>query len=130
MGNRRLAARLFRIFWLTVLVGHVTVAVLWWWLQPGGFSLGHARFWANRVAPLGGLVLAIGTLWALHRERTDLLRLLLPIWPAAWCAIAVTGKLMFPISLALGWLVPLAAATMMAPLAFLATGPSRRPRSS
>jgi hypothetical protein len=113
-----LAARLFRIFWLAVLVGHVVLAALWWWLQPGGFSLDHPRFWANRVAPLFGLVLAIGSLWALHRERIDLLRLLLPIWPAAWLAIAVTGKLMFPISLALGWLVPLAAATTMAALAF------------
>jgi hypothetical protein len=109
---------LFRIFWLAVLVGHVVLAALWWWLQPGGFSLGHPRFWANRVAPLFGLVLAIGSLWALHRERTDLLRLLLPIWPATWLAVAVTGKLMFPISLALGWLVPLAAATTMAALAF------------
>jgi hypothetical protein len=113
-----MAARLFRLFWLTVLVGHLILAVLWWWMQPGGFPLGHPRFWSNRVAPFGGLALAFGTLWALHRERTDLLRLLLPIWPAAWVAIALAGRLMFPISLALAWLAPLAAATAMAALAF------------
>jgi hypothetical protein len=116
--NGRMAARLFRILSLTVLVGHVMLAVLWWWLQPGGFPVSHPRFWSNRVAPLAVLALAIGALWALHRERTDWLYLLLPIWPAAWLAIAVTGRFLFPISLAWAWLVPFGAAAVIATVAF------------
>jgi hypothetical protein len=113
-----MAARLFRIVWLAVLLGHVMVAVLWWWLQPGGFPVSHPRFWSNRVAPVGVLALATFALWALHRERTDLLRVLLPIWPAAWSAMAVAGRYLFPISLAWGWLVPLLASVVMAVVAF------------
>jgi hypothetical protein len=109
-----MAARAFRIVWLTALVSHVISAALWWWLTPGGFPLGHSRFFANRVAPITVLILAIAALWALHRDRAELLRYLLPIWPAAWAATALAGRLLFPISLALAWLVPLAVAAMMA----------------
>ena len=109
-----MAARFFRIFWLVVLVLHAMLAMLWWWLEPGGFPVNHPRFFSNRVAPIVVLILAFWALWDLHRERVDWLRYLLPIWPAAWSTIAITGKIVFPISLALAWLVPLAAAAMMA----------------
>jgi hypothetical protein len=113
MGNRLMAARLFRLFWLTVLIGHTILAVLWWMLEPGGFPAGHPRFWSNTVAPVAALVLSFGSLWALHRESIVALRLLLPIWPAAWAAIALASRMLFPISLAWLWLVPAGATTVM-----------------
>ncbi len=58
-----------RLFWLTVLVGHLIAAALWWWLEPGGFPWRHPRFWSNRLLP--GLVVlwASGALASLHRDR-------------------------------------------------------------
>jgi len=109
-----MAARAFRLFWLAILLGHAMLAVLWWWLQPGGFPLGHPRFWSNGVAPIGALVVALLALWALHRERIEALWLLLPVFPAAWSAVAVTARVLFPVSLAWKWLVPLGAAATMA----------------
>jgi hypothetical protein len=117
-----MAARLFRIFWLSVLLGHLMIAILWWTLQPGGFPAGHPRFWSNTVAPIATLALALGSLWALHCDLTDALRVLLPMWPAAWVAMALTGRILFPISLARLWLVPAAAAGVM----MLATTPVYR----
>jgi hypothetical protein len=107
-----MAARIWRYFWLTVLTVHVLLAVCWWWLQPGGFGFGHPRFWANRVGTVAVLGLSIASLWALHRERSTMLRLLLPMWPAAWGAAALAARILFPISLAWLWLVPAAAAAV------------------
>ena len=65
-GSReRLLDRTWRLFWLTVLVVHVLLGGAWWWLEPGGFGLAHPRFWANRVAPILGLGLAVACLLAL-----------------------------------------------------------------
>jgi hypothetical protein len=109
-----MAARLFRVFWLKVLVAHTILAILWWELQPGGFPAGHPRFWSNTVAPVAALAVSLGSLWALHRESIAALRVLLPVWPAAWAAIAVSARILFPISLAWLWLAPAAAAALMA----------------
>src|SRR5262245_41638384 len=95
-----MATRLWRLFWLTVLVGHGLLALAWWWLQPGGFGMSHPRFWSNAVAPPLVFGLSITTLAALHQERMAALRLLLPAWPAAWAAAALTGRMLFPITLA------------------------------
>lgn len=108
-----MAARLWRLFWLTVLVGHAFLAILWWWFQPGGFGIGHPRFWANRVGPVAVLALSIASLWVLHRGRPAMVRLLLPMWPAAWAAAAMAGRFLFPISLAWLWLVPAGVAAVM-----------------
>src|ERR1017187_10577603 len=108
-----MAARLWRFFWLTVLVGHGLLAVLWWWFQPGGFGIGHPRFWSNRVGPIVVLALSTASLWALHRGQTGMVRLLLPMWPPAWAAAALTARFLFPISLAWLWLVPAGAAAVL-----------------
>ncbi len=123
-----MAVRLFRIFWLKVLVFHTILAILWWELQPGGFPAGHPRFWSNTVAPVAALAVSLGSLWALHREWIAALRVLLPVWPAAWAAMAISARVLFPISLAWLWLAPAAAAALMA----LATIPAyyHRPRAS
>ncbi len=105
---------LWRLFWLLVLVGQAMVAVLWWWLEPAGFGFEHPRFRANRIAPAGGLCLTIAALVALRINSAAALRWLLPLWPAAWAAAAVAGRLFFPVSLARFWLLPLGVAAAMA----------------
>jgi hypothetical protein len=50
---------------------------------------------------------------ALHAENRPRLALWLPAWPAAWGALAVAGRVVFPISLAALWLVPLVGALLM-----------------
>jgi hypothetical protein len=68
-----MAARLFRMVCLTVLVGHVVLAILSRWMQPGEAPLGQPRSWSNRAAPFVVQMFAIGTLRAIHRDCTDLL---------------------------------------------------------
>ena len=108
-----MAKRLWRLFWLTVLVGHGILALAWWGLSPGGFRLDHPRFWTNRVAPPLVLGLSIAALAALRQERLAVLRILLPAWAAAWAAGAITLRIAFPVTMVRLWLVPLAAATAM-----------------
>jgi hypothetical protein len=105
--------RIWRLFWLLVLVGHAMLAAAWWWAQPGGFSALHPRFWSNRAAPVVVLALAISTLVALGFERMGALRILLPTWPAAWAAAGLASRVVFPITLASLWLVPEGAAAVM-----------------
>ncbi|HKI17340.1 MAG TPA: hypothetical protein VKA15_05650 [Isosphaeraceae bacterium] len=108
-----LPARVWRLFWLTVLVGHVVLSGAWWWLEPGGFGVRHPRFWANSVAPILGLGLSIGSLAALRFESRRALRWLLPVWPAAWAGSALAGRLLFPITLGQLWLIPLSGSVVM-----------------
>ena len=50
-----IASRVWRLFWLVVLVAHVFLAVGWWWLEPGGLHVRHPRFWVEHgFAPLRG----------------------------------------------------------------------------
>ncbi len=111
-----------RIFWLSVLVGHLIAAALWWWLKPGGFPWGHPRFWSNRVLPCLAVLWVSGALASLHREDRRRLLIWLPAIPAAWLAAAIAGRLVFPITFSWIWLVPLGVALVMA--AFL-TGIAR-----
>jgi hypothetical protein len=103
-----------RLFWLSVLVGHLIAAALWWWLEPGGFPWGHPRFWSNRVLPGLALVWVSGALVSLHREDLRRLCIWLPALPAAWLATAIAGRLVFPITFAWIWLVPLGVSVAMA----------------
>jgi hypothetical protein len=106
--------RIWRMFWLMVLVGHGLLALAWWWLSPGGFGFGHPRFWSNRVAPPVVLGLAIASLAALRQDRIGVLRRLLPAWPAAWAGGSILLRILFPITMAGIWLVLLALAATMA----------------
>jgi hypothetical protein len=101
------------LFWLIILVGQTIAAVLWWWLQPGGFEWSHPRFWLNRVLPVLVLAWCVGSLAALHREDRKRLVPLLTAWPSAWGAAALAGRLSFPVTLARLWLAPLCLAMVM-----------------
>jgi hypothetical protein len=111
---QKLTARIWRLFWLVVLVAHIFLAVGWWWLEPGGFGLGHPRFWSNAVAAPLGLAVTLVALAAMHVGRVRMLRWLLPIWAAGWAAAAVAGRILFPITLCWLWLIPLGGAVAMA----------------
>ena len=103
----KMAKRLWRLFWLVVLVGHGLVALVWWGLSPGGFRLDHPRFWTNRAAPPVVLALSIASLVALRQERIAPLGGSCRHWPAAWAAGAIMLRIMFPITMDRLWLVPL-----------------------
>jgi hypothetical protein len=105
--------RLWRDFWLMILVGHGVLALAWWWLSSGGFRMDHPRFWSNRVAPALVLGLSIVTLVALRQDRIVWLRPLLLAWPVAWAAGAVVSRIVFPITMAGIWIIPLAVAAAM-----------------
>ncbi|WP_165219440.1 hypothetical protein [Aquisphaera insulae] len=105
--NRALRARLEGTFWLAALVAHVMAAGSWWWLRAGGFPVGHPRFWFDRVVPIFGLGWSLAGLVALHRERRDLLLRLLPAYPAAWAAGAISARASFPVTFRVLWLAPM-----------------------
>ena len=109
----KMAARLWRLFWLVILVGHGFLAAGWWWLEPGGFRVSHPRFWSNRIAPVLGLGLSIASLAGLRVGSAKALRWFLPIWPAAWGGAAIAGRALFPITLSELWLIPLAGSATM-----------------
>jgi hypothetical protein len=111
--DQGLTPRIWRLFWLVVLVMHVFLAVGWWWLEPGGFGFEHPRFWSNTVAPVSGLAVTLTALAALRSGWSSTLRWLLPIWASGWAAAALTGRILFPITLYWLWLVPLGGAVAM-----------------
>jgi hypothetical protein len=103
-----------RLFWLMTLVGHLMACVIVIVLAPGGFPWAHPRFWMNRVLPSLGLIGCFLTLLSLHRENLRQLLILLPALPAAWLGAAITSRVVFPITFAWIWLVPLGVAVVMA----------------
>lgn len=104
----------WRIFWLFVLTGHALAGAAWWWLAPGGFPIGHQRFWTNAVLPIL-LVLWVGiALEASRRERPERLRAMFALFPAAWIAGAVTARVVFPTTFATAAALPMGWGVLMA----------------
>jgi hypothetical protein len=112
-SRESLPARVWRLFWLAVVVTHVLLSGAWWWLEPGGFGVRHPRFWANSVAPILGLGLSSASLVALRVKSQEALRRLLPVWPSVWAGAALAGRILFPITLEQLWLVPLVGSVVM-----------------
>ena len=110
----RASTRLARLFWLSVLVAHVLASAAWFWLEPGGFPWGHPRFWVNRVLAFAAAAWCLVGLVALHRGEGARLIALLPAYPAAWASGAITGRLVFPVTLSRLWLAPLCMSLLMA----------------
>lgn len=116
------------LLWLAVLIGHVLGAGLWWWVMPGGFPVGHPRFWTNRVFPPVVLGLGVAGIVALHRGRIGRLGMLLPLWPAFWIGASLSGRLVFPITASRLWLVPFVGALGLA-LTLVSIAGRARPRA-
>ena len=81
-----------------MLVFHGVIAAGWWWLTPGGFPLGHVRFWLNRVWPLTLLLIAVLGIWALARSRHSVLKMTLLSLAALWFSCATAARIVFPLS--------------------------------
>lgn len=109
----RLRARLDRLFWLFVLVGHGACAGLWWWLMPAGYPVRSVPFWTNEVAPLLLLAWVAAAFMAAQNGQTVLYRLMLLGFPAGWLAAAIAGKVAFATSARFLWLAPVAGALAM-----------------
>lgn len=96
-----------RIFWLLVLIGHAVVAGAWWCLMPGGFPAGHPRFWSNQIVPPAIILLCGAMLYAAYRDRYGIVRAMIVMLAAMWLTIAISARIMFPISLRTRSWIPL-----------------------
>ena len=85
-----------------ILVIHIVGAGAWWWLLPGGFPVGHPRFWSNQVLPLAMLLVGLVGLWAFRSKRHKTFLAALYVFPSGWLAAALSSRVIFPIS-ARGW---------------------------
>jgi hypothetical protein len=111
-----------RLFWLGLLTAHGTAAVAWWWLLPGGFPMGHPRFWVNEALPVLVLAMVVAirfAVWEKQRVRNSLLAM----FPVFWLAVAIAGRIIFPQSGRWFFLAP-----MVLGLAMLGMVVAARPR--
>jgi hypothetical protein len=91
--------------------------LVWGWLSPGGFPLGHPRFWINRAAPLSVSVLAIVALVLLRMRIRSPAALVLTWAAAASLGAGAMAYLLLPVSGARAALPCLALALLLgAPL--------------
>src|SRR5579863_399825 len=84
--------------WRLVIYLHLTPAVFWWWLMPGGFPLSHPRFWTNAVFPVVAIAVCLTCLWAGRRENSPLRPALAVTIPAFWLAATASASILYPIS--------------------------------
>ncbi|HVW02308.1 MAG TPA: hypothetical protein VHB77_18285 [Planctomycetaceae bacterium] len=81
-----------------LLCAQVAGAALWWWISPGGFPLGHPRFWSNRALPVAVLVVALVGLVGRSWSNYSLFRAALVALVMLWTAAVVSGCAVFPVS--------------------------------
>ena len=98
------------MLWLAIIATHVIGAAIWWAMMPAGFPLSHPRFWLHRVVPVA---LASYPLLFVVPRAAALRPALLVAIPATYIAAAVAGRLVYPITLARLWLLPLAAGLIL-----------------
>ena len=88
MASARPVPVWLRVLWRIILTGHAAAAAGWMWMMPGGFPIGHGRWWANRALPLLVIAACMVGAWAGWRRRDAPLRLValgVPIaWPSEW----------------------------------------------
>src|SRR5437762_2384899 len=106
------ANRLYRTIWLAILAAHATAAIMWWWTRPGGFPIRSPHFWANEILPWPIAIIAIAARFLLPR-RPALASALLVMFPIAWIAASIAGRVVFPISFQVLWLAPMLVSTAM-----------------
>jgi hypothetical protein len=89
------------------LTGHFAAAAGYWWLSPTGFPINSTRFWLNSVIPLLLVAVACAGLIGMHKGRWSAAAAVVLFFASAWCAGAIAGRLVFPISLRGIWVLAL-----------------------
>ena len=83
-------------FWWGVFAFHLAAASAWWWFMPGGFPVGHPRFWANGGLPAMVAVIALVGMFGLISGRLWLVRFAATLLAALWTTAGMTMLLLFP----------------------------------
>ncbi len=86
------------------LAGHLAAAAGYWWLSPKGFPLDSSRFWLNSVLPI--FLVAAGLI-GMHKGKWPIAAAVVLFFASAWCAGAIFGRIIFPISLRGVWAMAL-----------------------
>ncbi|HET9952855.1 MAG TPA: hypothetical protein VFQ61_00045 [Polyangiaceae bacterium] len=95
MSSPRALAALHRITWALVLLAHLVLGGLAWWLLPHGFPLLHWRTGLGIVVPFAMVATSLGIGSLLLFEPRTAARWL-PAIPAFWCSLALGLILIFP----------------------------------
>jgi hypothetical protein len=94
---------ILRSFVDLALAGHLAAAAGYWWLSPKGFPLDTSRFWLNSVMPVLLIAVACAGLIGMHKSRWLAAAAVVLFFAWAWCAGAIFGRIIFPISLRGTW---------------------------
>jgi hypothetical protein len=86
---------------------HLAAAAGYWWLSPKGFPLESSRFWMNSVLPIVLVVVAGIGLIGTHRNQWHVAAATVLCFASAWCAGAISGRVLFPSSLRGIWMIAL-----------------------
>jgi hypothetical protein len=89
------------------LAGHLAAAAGYWWLSPKGFPPGSSRFWLNSVVPFLLIGVAYVGLSGMYKSRWPVAAGAVLFFATAWCAGAVSGRIIFPVSLRGIWVMAL-----------------------
>jgi hypothetical protein len=87
------------------LAGHLAAAAGYWWLSPKGFPLDNSRFWLNSVMPVLLVAVACTGLIGIHKSRWPVAATVVLFFATTWCAGAISGRVIFPISLRGIWVI-------------------------
>jgi len=115
-----------QLVWLTLLAVHTGVAVVWWWLMPGGFPSSSTEFWVNQVVPPFAVVALLTGLLARGRLSDKVLPPILAVIPIFWLAFSMSARIVFPESFRSLWNLPFVAGAVLVGL-WLRQFRSRRP---
>ena len=120
-------------FWplsAVVLAGHAMIALVWWWLMPGGFPVAHLRFWINGVLPWLIVVLAVVPFFPGRLPRETLRIATMTAFAFLWIAAAISARLTFPITFRFLWIGPLLAGIAIGTVGIAESRRGRRSRWS
>jgi hypothetical protein len=86
---------------------HLAAAAGYLWLSPKGFPLSSDRFWMNSVLPAVLIAITSAGLVAMHRHQWSAAASAVLFFATMWLAGAISGRIVFPISLRGIWVLPL-----------------------
>jgi len=119
----------WRAIWTFVAVLCLPVALVWWWLAPGGFPVEHSHFWIHRGGPsvlAAFAVTLIAALWTSPR----LAAALLAMPAAAWLAATAAACLLYPMSARMFAIPLVLVGLLLLLLTALSVAPQLRPSAT